>query len=180
MWHQPPWANPQTILFQSTHPWRVWRSLQISGIMQSVFQSTHPWRVWLYITISSLTTPEFQSTHPWRVWRLTILRSRIARYFNPHTREGCDWSGRYPRRPISISIHTPVKGVTNRRDRGPYSAAFQSTHPWRVWLIHHLFLPLVDISIHTPVKGVTHTTTSLKGSLQFQSTHPWRVWHGIP
>ena len=55
--------------------------------------------------------------------------------FNPHSREGsdifrlCDTYGT-----ISISIHTPAKGVT---------------------LCGELYQRLVHISIHTPAKGVT-------------------------
>ena len=55
--------------------------------------------------------------------------------FNPHTREGCDDEPDQPEIGIEgISIHTPVKGVTGE-------AGDQD-----IWL---------PISIHTPVKGVT-------------------------
>ena len=58
--------------------------------------------------------------------------------FNPHTREGCDDLPKdYTDEDIWISIHTPVKGVTQ---------------------YVHRQLTLLDISIHTPVKGVTVKT----------------------
>ena len=60
------------------------------------------------------------------------------RNFNPHTREGCDYKGLPDYRQIvSISIHTPVKGVTPKVWQSP---------------------GISRISIHTPVKGVTLRT----------------------
>ena len=76
---------------------------------------------------------------------------------------------------------------------------FQSTHPWRVRLVHDMFTVVPDmISIHAPVKGATillpvnlitardfnpRTREGCDGGLtriratpyRFQSTHPWRV-----
>ena len=77
--------------------------------------------------------------------------------FNPHTHEGCDrrqhlrmvrqnrFQSTHPRRVwrwaaslsasfISVSIHTPTKGVTyqDNKPKGDYFG-FQSTHPRRVW-----------------------------------------------
>ena len=72
--------------------------------------------------------------------------------FNPHTREGCDVERCLEDLDVLISIHTPVKGVTNSGGRqwagipnfnphtregcdflgssGPYTLnSFQSTHP---------------------------------------------------
>ena len=74
------------------------------------------------------------------------------RHFNPHTREGCDdTSDAYQGMEISISIHTPVKGVTG--EVGLHGR------------VHH-------ISIHTPVKGVTRKASTSMGFFLFQSTHP--------
>ncbi len=57
------------------------------------------------------------------------------RYFNPRTREGCDWSGGTEMaRPLLISIHAPVKGAT---------VDMLSAEP------------AILISIHAPVKGAT-------------------------
>ena len=64
-----------------------------------------------------------------------LLPARPRSYFNPHTREGCDFQELDVVLILqAISIHTPVKGVTARDERGEE---------------RHL------ISIHTPVKGVT-------------------------
>ena len=38
------------ILFQSTHPYRVWLSFTHAPLSQNRFQSTHPYRVWLVIS----------------------------------------------------------------------------------------------------------------------------------
>ena len=55
----------------------------------------------------------FQSTHPYRVWLNDKLNSWCV---------------------DSVSIHTPIQGVT-AAGLNPYLALqFQSTHPYRVWL----------------------------------------------
>ena len=75
--------------------------------------------------------------------------------FNPHTHTGCDlvnnkfWSAK------TVSIHTPIQGVTNIR-LGLYGKRkFQSTHPYRVWLLNAVISASKEA---------------------FQSTHPYRVW----
>ena len=62
-------------------------------------------------------------------------------YFNPRTREGCDFPVGVPV-PVAlrISIHAPVKGATRRRIDSP---------------------PAVYISIHAPVKGATRRVADL-------------------
>ena len=58
------------------------------------FQSTHPRRVWRFGISAEHLNPLFQSTHPRRVWRTDLAPSvRI----------------------ITVSIHTPTKGVTGKR-----------------------------------------------------------------
>ena len=101
-------------------------------------------------------------------------------YFNPHSREGSDpcsiflsigqlsFQSTLPRREwlliifqfivgLSISIHTPAKGVTMpNHPKTPKQRQFQSTLPRREWLVFLSILPtLFRISIHTPAKGVT-------------------------
>ena len=67
-------------------------------------------------------------------------------YFNPHTREGCDGCRTVTSDPArEISIHTPVKGVTE---------------------VAGGLLRRGGISIHTPVKGVT------RGTVRFPSGSP--------
>ena len=89
-----------------------------------------------------------------------------ANYFNPRTREGCDYAdnwAKYIR--ASISIHAPVKGAT----------------------LDILVLPLFfsEISIHAPVKGATPLalTTAAQAYISIHApvkgaTHrdaPWRM-----
>ena len=117
--------------------------------------------------------------------------------FNPHTREGCDAVQLYVRPAFeSISIHTPVKGVTRRVRASRNHNALISIHtPVKGVTLLPLSLPeAVLISIHTPVKGVTQDLrgalgggeisihTPVKGVTElprvtpnrwkFQSTHP--------
>ena len=64
-------------------------------------------------------------------------------YFNPRTREGCDWVDTAPIVQIpGISIHAPVKGATQ-------------TSLQRV--------TVSNISIHAPVKGATTSGTGSTG-----------------
>ena len=98
----------------------------------------------------------------------------IIVYFNPHSHEGSDWNPEafgalsIDFNPHShegsdivckfmfdifyiISIHTPMKGVTNQY----FINAFK-----------------INISIHTPMKGVTKAGWMTKGFKLFQSTLP--------
>ena len=77
-----------------------------------VFQSTHPRRVWLSAAIISIIVPQFQSTHPRRVWLNFTFLSNSLSSFNPHTHEGCDTSNLHLLHIRYVSIHTPTKGVT--------------------------------------------------------------------
>ncbi len=95
--------------------------------------------------------------------------------FNPHSREGSDLMG-YPNEVVkyTISIHTPVKGVTSCQW---YSCKLKiiSIHtPVKgVTPLPYLGYHKSPISIHTPVKGVTGlcSVEDLRAEA-FQSTLP--------
>ena len=73
-------------------------------------------------------------------------------YFNPRTREGCDFDDRIKWILDNISIHAPVKGATQ-------------------WCIDKW--EALKISIHAPVKGATSKeATDAFVADKFQSTHP--------
>ena len=100
--------------FQSTHPRRVWRINPHNFKLNFEFQSTHPRRVWQLLTQIQNSDYKFQSTHPRRVWQ---------KIWTPVYRG--DWfQSTHPRRVwleffhrlcyhVSVSIHTPTKGVTH-------------------------------------------------------------------
>ena len=102
------------LMFQSTHPRRVWLMTTVGAAYKMLFQSTHPRRVWLRDGNLSSITIKFQSTHPRRVWLLAkdidLARSKFQ---STHPRRV--WlvllSRRKPTR--YVSIHTPTKGVTS-------------------------------------------------------------------
>ena len=102
--------------FQSTHPRRVWPSSRKRLGMSSTFQSTHPRRVWQDPAEKAAGSDKFQSTHPRRVWRISA-HHKVLR--------------------VTVSIHTPTKGVTAH-----FLAMSSDTR----------------VSIHTPTKGVTRQT----------------------
>ena len=85
----------------------------ICNIIGMLFQSTHPRRVWQTDAAKMSSWATFQSTHPRRVWpRLCSRKAHRYRSFNPHTHEGCDGYVCPCIDDQFVSIHTPTKGVT--------------------------------------------------------------------
>ena len=74
--------------------------------------------------------------------------------FNPHTHTGCDVGGIEHRPRQSVSIHTPIQGVT-----------------YDIYKSYYNFV----VSIHTPIQGVTSISGRCNRIDLFQSTHPYRV-----
>ena len=70
------------------------------------------------------------------VWGATQLvkGTRSLQRFNPRTRVGCDFTGKYLLDSLVVSIHAPVWGATSAT-KSPYSSA--------------------KVSIHAPVWGAT-------------------------
>ena len=137
-------------MFQSTHPRRVWLSIQHLLVVLILFQSTHPRRVWPIIAGVSVGNQLFQSTHPRRVWRPRAMRwLRDGRFQSTHPRRV--WQRMvYPTsHHHSVSIHTPTKGVTH---------------------VDIQVRVVCVVSIHTPTKGVTHVL--LADSLPLESFNP--------
>ena len=130
-----------TMIFQSTHPWRMWRHLRLQcrharwiSIHTSVKDVTEGHLTW------QSSQPLFQSTHPWRMWQpglhyyLLVYRISIHTSVKDVTR--CKITGDDSR---DISIHTSVKDVT---------------------MPDNLLLSVALISIHTSVKDVTKATST--------------------
>ena len=83
-----------SILFQSTHPRRVWHSWTGNTANRSSFNPhTHEGCDMSSYPIPAATI-EFQSTHPRRVWLIARFFFQVRCCFNPHTHEGCDTSAR--------------------------------------------------------------------------------------
>ena len=100
------------LLFQSTHPRRVWRQRPWEPPASSGFNPhTHEGcDDTLQMVVHRV--PKFQSTHPRRVWQGIVLRFLLI---------------------TVVSIHTPTKGVTLTWILSVILMMFQSTHPRRVW-----------------------------------------------
>ena len=136
MWPKIEFSCWGRILFQSTHPRRVWLGLSTVLVMSILFQSTHPRRVWplesskicaswavsIHTPTQGVTMAQFnnlllllfQSTHPRRVWQILILLRTIMSLFQ----------STHPRRVWHILGTRLYETIM-----------FQSTHPRRVWLI---------------------------------------------
>ena len=75
------------------------------------------------------------------------LAIRYISYFNPRTREGCDFIACLELLCVfKISIHAPVKGATSR--------------------FLHKHAPTFRISIHAPVKGATDSRFAVVDGVQ--------------
>ncbi len=140
------------MMFQSTHPRRVWRQGSLSGSTKVCkFQSTHPRRVWPVCPEYYRTRRWFQSTHPRRVWPICgrlLLRA-------------CGFQSTHPRRVWPCHLHT-IESYN----------MFQSTHPRRVWqgsMLSDNNYKLV--SIHTPTQGVTCPDHKIKIIIECFNPH---------
>ena len=122
------------LLFQSTHPRRVWPLMQGRAALTNAFQSTHPRRVWLHKPILIGYHVSFNPhTHEGCDLRFKLFNANFN-CFNPHTHEGCDLVKALAATSYWVSIHTPTKGVTS---------------------MNTLYAETAVVSIHTPTKGVT-------------------------
>ena len=101
----------------------------------------------------------------------------IIIYFNPRTREGCDNNYFKPIDLIRYFNPRTREGCDNRKDgRKDKENIFQSTHPWRV----RLSMPEPELAFSifqsTHPWRVRHTIAEdIISDIRFQSTHPWRV-----
>ncbi len=101
-----------------------------------MFQSTHPRGVRHGLRIQIVDTITFQSTHPRGVRRgIPAAVNPILRSFNPRTREGCDINTKEWCRVLSVSIHAPARGATERKNR---------------------LRDVERVSIHAPARGATY------------------------
>ena len=82
-----------------------------------------------------------------------------------------------PVRIRTVSIHTPIQGVTDLWNGIGRTKMFQSTHPYRVWLGFQVKL-LFFFSFQSthPYRVWLIPEMDSIGMQQFQSTHPYRVW----
>ena len=157
--------------FQSTHPRRVWLSINAQLTLYGSFNPhTHAgcdcWSLSTsFVYYVSIHTPTqgvtlvlrrqrklylFQSTHPRRVWLPNAIRIGRQRYsFNPHTHAGCDMADVRKLAPFILFQSTHPRRVwLTSAGAWSYQSMFQSTHPRRVWLHLHLLLCLMLLSFN--------------------------------
>ena len=134
--------------------------------------------MWLVAGNIIKTLVLFQSTHPRRVWQTTAAKYKSLLTVSIHTpTKGVTCKYLQIDRFTQVSIHTPTKGVTGSIAQAVVFRLFQSTHPRRVWrgFKGKAYL-CITVSIHTPTKGVTDFHDEDYYDVWFQSTHPRRVW----
>ena len=146
------------IMFQSTHPRRVWLIVQSVSSNFRIVSIHTPTKGVTCIVSASKADGKFQSTHPRRVWQEFFEVLFLRPCFNPHTHEGCD--------PQLDYAHIGIDSFNPHTHEG-------CDLP-RVFFWH-----CPKVSIHTPTKGVTKYAKAHYSHQQFQSTHPRRVWHFI-
>jgi len=208
--------------FQSTHPWRVWLGSAEKNCLEMVISIHTPVKGVTLVCFQLLWVEVYFNPHTREGCDFqTSAAIQVLRYFNPHTREGCDTKRKNYCLILLISIHTPVKGVTSNFQNPGWSSDYFNPHTREGCdhpvlfprssdryfnphtregcdLVNHPVTYISSISIHTPVKGVTEWIimqygtdiisihTPVKGVTiryswagriwEFQSTHPWRVW----
>ena len=149
---------PRLILFQSTHPRRVWLKGGLEHERELRFNPhTHagcdisvlPW----YTSINvSIHTPTQGVT-----WRC-VQFSTFVWSFNPHTHAGCDlWLSLIICWLLCFNPHTHAGCDLGSVTVLVMSILFQSTHPRRVWhRASNSYRDSIVVSIHTPTQGVTY------------------------
>ena len=144
----------------------------------------------------------FQSTHPRRVRHYNLTTLLRLKYFNPHTREGCDGKRGMHKDLFHFNPHTregcdygypetlfvliKFQSTHPRRVRlvdlngCKAFSLFQSTHPRRVRLVEFWFFGLKTLFQSTHPRRVRLLFCCFQRRLSsvFQSTHPRRVRPG--
>ena len=101
------------LMFQSTHPRRVWRSITSFSRARSVSIHTPTQGVTFYHLLKINFYPVSIHTPTQGVTISPHSRRPTGRSFNPHTHAGCDpGTGYLACRIPAVSIHTPTQGVT--------------------------------------------------------------------
>ena len=120
-------------LFQSTHPRRVWHSLNAKWEKGGSFNPhTHAGcdeEIWRRLYVQSCFNPHTHAGCDQKKWTVLTIKNS----FNPHTHAGCDivWYSLLTRQK-SFNPHTHA-GCDQRCKPNTTHGKFQSTHPRRVW-----------------------------------------------
>ena len=185
--------------FQSTHPYRVWPMVMAATSFHTCFNPhTHTGCDSRRALRPSLTVSFNPHTHTGcdglveRYWPnqdvsihtpiqgVTWLPSETFVLFlvSIHTPiQGVTPQGYWLRAIQKVSIHTPIQGVTQVKVEKSAKIKFQSTHPYRVWLVV-VFAPCSAQwfqSTH-PYRVWLNARMFTRTMPMFQSTHPYRVW----
>ena len=144
-----------SIMFQSTHPRRVWQITIRRFVVHNCFNPhTHAgcdlWMLSVPLLLKRFNPHTHAGCDNFQVYAVQNLDS-----FNPHTHAGCDHYHLLLFTNSKVSIHTPTQGVTVSADTMQYA---------------------MYVSIHTPTQGVTENPRLSESAKVFQSTHPRRVW----
>ena len=157
----------------------MWLNRLIHIFLGLLFQSTHPRRVWLntfrknpYFSYVSIHTPTKGVTY-------IYCKGTTFSGVSIHTpTKGVTNNWCMAKFLMFVSIHTPTKGVTLCLHTDRVQFRFQSTHPRRVWHGIHRRQKRQKMFQSTHPRRVWHLVKSKAYSLfLFQSTHPRRVWH---
>ena len=94
-----------------------------------LFQSTLPREERLFFPSYAIALIVFQSTLPREERRLLSSSTHLIHNFNPRSHERSDCLLLHPDSRLSISIHAPTRGATNRQISSCQPMKFQSTLP---------------------------------------------------
>ena len=182
MWQRTRYITTGIILFQSTHPRRVWRLWPVR------FQSNNGFNPHTHAGCDAVNNFfELKSnvsihTPTQGVTLRDKSKKSVSSCFNPHTHAGCDitvdWVGCIW---ASFNPHTHAGCDRAKIPKRNASLRFQSTHPRRVWLrAGTTCIPSWSFqSTHPRRVWLIAVLSSLRAD-EFQSTHPRRVWQTVP
>ena len=162
VWHMTSTFNAVTLQFQSTHPYRVWRfspygignmfrvsiHTPIQGVTGKIEYKVSDLQVSIHTPIQGVTLPTEDKRNEFFCFNphthtgcddLCRFLSCCKLGFNPHTHTGCDLASSISKeRVICFNPHTHTGCDIRLRLTVMRLGLFQSTHPYRVWLVIQL------------------------------------------
>ena len=141
------------------------------SISSLMFQSTHPRRVWQDCLICHISLTGF-NPHTHEGCDVTYSSPKTHKIVSIHTpTKGVTLGNPAEPRRLEVSIHTPTKGVTSFIQQTAKIARFQSTHPRRVWHIGNVIKSYNILFQSTHPRRVWHSIAVLRHRKQGFNPH---------
>ena len=194
-------AYTNNTMFQSTHPYGMWRIFVNTLYEVPKFQSTHPYGMWLQIRYWNIRSGSVSIHTSLRdvteSHNIVDLKPRVSIHTSLRdvTCKMCDEEidknvsihtslrdvtevPKWLKWLTQVSIHTSLRDVTSRRWR--FSQGSQGFNP-HIPTGCDLYADaqpedIESVSIHTSLRDVTAPIGTISMATMFQSTHPYGMW----